>query len=191
LTQVKGSGEMDVKSDVENFTPAAKPPAPAPVETAAKAPGTRSEGLVPAGEVLTEEIKNSRIIAKRLAESLFTAPHYNLTIEVTMDDAMKSRAIINNILIQKFLLMIWSKACAGIKETSKVNSQWKEEAITINHHVSIVAVAVEDGLVKTCIKVYRCNEFISNWKRQRSCWKSKKQKIITNRNGRKYFYLLT
>jgi pyruvate dehydrogenase E2 component (dihydrolipoamide acetyltransferase) len=53
--------------------------------------------------------------------------------------------------------------CYGIKETSKVNSQWKEEAITINHHVNIgVAVAVEDGLVVPCIEIYRCNEFISN-----------------------------
>jgi pyruvate dehydrogenase E2 component (dihydrolipoamide acetyltransferase) len=49
-----------------------------------------------------------KIIAKGLAESLFTAPHYNLTIEVTMDDAMKSRAIINNIPDTKVSLMIWS-----------------------------------------------------------------------------------
>jgi pyruvate dehydrogenase E2 component (dihydrolipoamide acetyltransferase) len=56
--------------------------------------------FVPAGEVFTEEIKNSqmrKIIAKRLAESLFTAPHYNLTIEVAMDEAMKSRVAINSI----------------------------------------------------------------------------------------------
>jgi pyruvate dehydrogenase E2 component (dihydrolipoamide acetyltransferase) len=45
------------------------------------------------------------------------------------------------------------KACAmALKRHPKVNSQWKEEAITINHHVSIgVAVAVEDGSC-TCIK---------------------------------------
>jgi pyruvate dehydrogenase E2 component (dihydrolipoamide acetyltransferase) len=56
-----------------------------------------------------------------------------------MDDAMKSRAIINNIPDTKvsFNDMV-IKACYGIKETSKVNSQWKEEAITINHHVSMV-----------------------------------------------------
>jgi pyruvate dehydrogenase E2 component (dihydrolipoamide acetyltransferase) len=164
LTQVKGSGENGriVKSDVENFTPAAAvPPAPAPVETAAKAPATPAPAakvFVPAGEVLTEEIKNSqmrKIIAKRLAESLFTAPHYNLTIEVTMDDAMKSRAIINNIPDTKvsFNDMV-IKACAmALKRHPKVNSQWKEEAITINHHVSIgVAVAVEDGLVVPVLK---------------------------------------
>jgi pyruvate dehydrogenase E2 component (dihydrolipoamide acetyltransferase) len=48
-----------------------------------------------------------KIIAKRLAESLFTAPHYNLTIEVTMDDAMKSRTIINSIPDTKVSLMTW------------------------------------------------------------------------------------
>jgi pyruvate dehydrogenase E2 component (dihydrolipoamide acetyltransferase) len=163
LTQVKGSGENGriVKSDVENFTPAA-PTSPAPAEAAsAKAPTAATPAakvFVPAGEVLTEEIKNSqmrKIIAKRLAESLFTAPHYNLTIEVTMDDAMKSRAIINSIPDTKvsFNDMV-IKACAmALKKHPKVNSQWKEEAITINHHVNIgVAVAVEDGLVVPVLK---------------------------------------
>jgi pyruvate dehydrogenase E2 component (dihydrolipoamide acetyltransferase) len=156
LTQVKGSGENGriTKNDVENFTPqtAAAPTAtttaPAKAETAA-APKV----FVPAGEVFTEEIKNSqmrKIIAKRLAESLFTAPHYNLVIEVTMDEAMKSRAIINSVPDTKvsFNDMV-IKACAiALKKHPKINSQWREDAIIINHHVNIgVAVAVEDGLV--------------------------------------------
>lgn len=156
LTQVKGSGENGriVKSDIENFTPAAvaAPSASAPKasETAkAEAPKV----FVPAGEVFTEEIKNSqmrKIIAKRLAESLFTAPHYNLVIEVAMDDAMQSRAVINTVPDTKvsFNDMV-IKACAlALKKHPKINSQWKEDAIIINHHVNIgVAVAVEDGLV--------------------------------------------
>ncbi|MFV8360038.1 2-oxo acid dehydrogenase subunit E2 [Flavobacterium sp. LS1P3] len=156
LTQVKGSGENGriVKSDIENFTPqtsaAQAPPsaAPAKAETVAAA-----KPFVPAGEVFTEEIKNSqmrKIIAKRLAESLFTAPHYNLVIEVTMDEAMKSRAIINSVPDTKvsFNDMV-IKACAlALKKHPKINSQWREDAIIINHHVNIgVAVAVEDGLV--------------------------------------------
>lgn len=153
LSQVQGSGENGriTKSDVENFTASAPVAAsqtiPQPATTAAAKP------FVPAGEVVTEEIKNSqmrKIIAKRLAESLFTAPHYNLTIEVSMDDAMKSRAIINAVPDTKvsFNDMV-IKACAmALKKHPKINSQWKEEAITINHHVNIgVAVAVEDGLV--------------------------------------------
>lgn len=155
LTQVKGSGENGriVKSDIENFTPAA-PASPAPaMATEEKTTAPAAKIFVPAGEIVTEEIKNSqmrKIIAKRLAESLFTAPHYNLTIEVTMDDAMKSRALINSLPDTKvsFNDMV-IKACAmALKKHPKVNSQWKEEAITINHYVNIgVAVAVEDGLV--------------------------------------------
>ena len=157
LTQVKGSGENGriVKSDIENFTPQTSA---APAQTTAAAPAktetvAAAKPFVPAGEVFTEEIKNSqmrKIIAKRLAESLFTAPHYNLVIEVTMDEAMKSRAIINNVPDTKvsFNDMV-IKACAmALKKHPKINSQWREDSILINYHVNIgVAVAVEDGLV--------------------------------------------
>ncbi|MEG1228270.1 MAG: 2-oxo acid dehydrogenase subunit E2 [Flavobacterium sp.] len=157
LSQVKGSGENGriVKSDIENFTPSAQ------AQPAASAPAAKQEAsapaapkvFVPAGEVYTEEIKNSqmrKIIAKRLAESLFTAPHYNLVIEVSMDEAMGARATINTVPDTKvsFNDMV-IKACAlALKKHPKINSQWKEDAIIINHHVNIgVAVAVEDGLV--------------------------------------------
>ena len=162
LTQVKGSGENGriVKSDIENFTPSAQG------QAAASAPAAKQEAsapaapkvFVPAGEVYTEEIKNSqmrKIIAKRLAESLFTAPHYNLVIEVSMDEAMQARATINTVPDTKvsFNDMV-IKACAlALKKHPKINSQWKEDAIIINHHVNIgVAVAVEDGLVVPVLK---------------------------------------
>ncbi|MBF4467109.1 pyruvate dehydrogenase complex dihydrolipoamide acetyltransferase [Flavobacterium sp. LC2016-12] len=162
LTQVKGSGENGriVKSDIENFTPSAQPQPAAtsaakPQEAAAPA---APKVFVPAGEVFTEEIKNSqmrKIIAKRLAESLFTAPHYNLVIEVSMDEAMGARATINTVPDTKvsFNDMV-IKACAlALKKHPKINSQWKEDAIIINHHVNIgVAVAVEDGLVVPVLK---------------------------------------
>ncbi|WP_278034942.1 pyruvate dehydrogenase complex dihydrolipoamide acetyltransferase [Flavobacterium nitratireducens] len=156
LNQVKGSGENGriVKSDIENFTPAAAAPQAAASSAApAKAEAAAPKVFVPAGEVYTEEIKNSqmrKIIAKRLSESLFTAPHYNLVIEVSMDEAMKSRATINTVPDTKvsFNDMV-IKACAlALKKHPKINSTWKEDAIIINHHVNIgVAVAVEDGLV--------------------------------------------
>ncbi|WP_366185013.1 2-oxo acid dehydrogenase subunit E2 [Flavobacterium ovatum] len=158
LAQVKGSGENGriVKNDIENFTPAAAAPVAAAKSDAPAAAAPKL--FVPAGEVVTEEIKNSqmrKIIAKRLAESLFTAPHYNLVIEVTMDDAMKSRVTINSVPDTKvsFNDMV-IKACAlALKKHPKINSQWSADAITINHHVSIgVAVAVEDGLVVPVLK---------------------------------------
>jgi len=163
LTQVKGSGENGriVKSDIENFTPSAQAqPAATATSAAPKADAAPAapKVFVPAGEVFTEEIKNSqmrKIIAKRLAESLFTAPHYNLVIEVSMDDAMAARATINTVPDTKvsFNDMV-IKACAlALKKHPKINSQWKEDAIIINHHVNIgVAVAVEDGLVVPVLK---------------------------------------
>ena len=150
LSQVSGSGENGriIKSDVENFAPSATSQNAQPqVEIIAARP------FAAAGEKLTEEIKNSqmrKIIAKRLAESLFTAPHYNLVIEVTMDEAMKSRAIINSVPDTKvsFNDMVIKASAMALKKHPKINSQWREDSILINYHVNIgVAVAVEDGLV--------------------------------------------
>jgi pyruvate dehydrogenase E2 component (dihydrolipoamide acetyltransferase) len=157
IAQVKGSGENGriVKSDIENFTPSvASNAAPATVApSATESQSATVKPFVPAGETFSEEIKNSqmrKIIAKRLSESIFTAPHFYLTIEVAMDEAMKSRAVINTLPETKvsFNDMV-IKACAmALKKHPKVNSQWKEEATIINHHVNVgVAVAVEDGLV--------------------------------------------
>lgn len=154
LSQVRGSGENGriVKGDVEAFTPqaVAVQTASAPVATAS-VPAVKP--FVPAGEKFQEEIKNSQMrktIARRLAESKFTAPHYYLTIEVAMDEAMKSRAVINTVPDTKvsFNDMV-VKACAmALKKHPQVNSQWRDDAMIINHHVNIgVAVAVEDGLV--------------------------------------------
>ena len=154
LSQVKGSGENGriTKSDVENFTPStASAPAQAVVES--KETPAAAKVFVPNGEKFTEEIKNSqmrKIIAKRLAESLFTAPHYNLVIEVAMDEAMKSRVVINTVPDTKvsFNDMVIKASAMALKKHPKINSQWREESILINHHVNIgVAVAVEDGLV--------------------------------------------
>lgn len=157
LTQVKGSGENGriTKSDVENFTPQAAAPAAASAAAPAKAEAAApaAKPYVPAGQVATEEIKNStmrKVIAKRLAESLFTAPHYNLVIEVTMDEAMKSRSIINSVPDTKvsFNDMVIKASALALKKHPKINSQWTPEAMIINYHVNIgVAVAVEDGLV--------------------------------------------
>ena len=159
LNQVKGSGENGriVKSDVENFTAAPSAPAvQAAAPASAAAPAVKP--FVPAGSEFSEQIKNSQMrktIARRLSESIFTAPHFYLTIEVAMDEAMKSRGVINTVPDTKvsFNDMV-IKACAmALKKHPKVNSQWSDEAITINHHVHVgVAVAVEDGLVVPVVR---------------------------------------
>ena len=162
LNDVKGSGENGriVKSDVEQFSPAKQEAKTEPVSASA-ATSTQAQApkmVVPAGEVVVEEVKNSqmrKVIAKRLSESKFTAPHYYLKIEVTMDAAMESRSVINSIPDTKvsFNDLVIKASAMALKKHPKVNSQWKEEATIINHHVNIgVAVAVEDGLVVPVLK---------------------------------------
>jgi pyruvate dehydrogenase E2 component (dihydrolipoamide acetyltransferase) len=161
-SEIKGSGENGriVKSDVENFKSSVGSVQLADnIQTTTVSPQPATvQAFVPAGEMFSEKIPNStmrKVIAKRLSESIFTAPHFYLTIEVNMDEAMKSRATINTIPDTKvsFNDMV-IKACAmGLKKHLKVNSQWKDDAITINHHINIgVAVAVEDGLVVPVLK---------------------------------------
>ncbi|MGV7105256.1 pyruvate dehydrogenase complex dihydrolipoamide acetyltransferase [Flavobacterium sp. U410] len=159
LAQVKGTGENGriVKSDVENFTPSAVS-IPTQETTSATQAVVAVKPFVPAGEEYREELKNSQMrktIARRLAESKFTAPHYYLTIELDMDNAMASRAMINTLPDTKvsFNDMV-VKACAmALKKHPQVNSQWKDDVMVLNHHVHVgVAVAVEDGLVVPVLK---------------------------------------
>lgn len=155
LSEVKGSGENGriVKSDVENFKPSAA--TNASTSTTVETPKAEKAAATPviAGEVSQEEVKNSQMrktIARRLSESKFTAPHYYLTIEINMDNAIESRKIINALPDTKvsFNDMV-VKACAmALKKHPQVNSSWTDAATIINHHVNVgVAVAVEDGLV--------------------------------------------
>ncbi|EKY06803.1 pyruvate dehydrogenase complex dihydrolipoamide acetyltransferase [Capnocytophaga sp. oral taxon 380] len=159
LTEVKGTGENGriVKKDVENFTPSAKV-ATATTATPATVASAAIPTVIPVGVEVTEEVKNSQMrktIAKRLAESKFTAPHYYLAIEIDMDNAMESRAQINNLPDTKisFNDMV-VKACAmALKKHPQVNTSWKGDTTLYNKHVNVgVAVAIEDGLVVPVIK---------------------------------------
>ena len=162
LNDLKGSGENGriIKSDIENYKPQeVKPaaqgaPAAALGQISAPAPASApARPFVAAGETDVEEVKNSQMrktIARRLAESKFTAPHYYLTIEVVMDQAMASRKTINTLPDTKVSFNdLVIKACAmALKKHPRVNSSWKDDVTVINHHVHIgVAVAVEDGLL--------------------------------------------
>ncbi|HEX9825512.1 MAG TPA: pyruvate dehydrogenase complex dihydrolipoamide acetyltransferase [Flavobacteriaceae bacterium] len=147
LSQVKGTGEHGriVKRDIENFTPAA-------------ASGVSVGKFVPTGQEDFDEKPNSqmrKVIAKRLAESKFTAPHYYLNVEFDMTNAMAFREQYNSIPDTKisFNDMV-VKACAlALKQHPQVNSQWFADKMRLNNHVHIgVAVAVEDGLVVPVVR---------------------------------------
>ncbi|GAA3785025.1 pyruvate dehydrogenase complex dihydrolipoamide acetyltransferase [Corallibacter vietnamensis] len=146
LSQVTGSGENGriIKRDIENFTPGTS------VATVGK--------FVPTGQEDFEEVNNSqmrKVIAKRLAESKFTAPHYYLNVEFDMENAITFRTQFNSIPDTKISYndMI-VKACAlALKQHPQVNSQWFADKMRLNHHVHIgVAVAVPDGLVVPVVR---------------------------------------
>ncbi|WP_422105810.1 pyruvate dehydrogenase complex dihydrolipoamide acetyltransferase [Winogradskyella sp.] len=149
LSQVTGSGENGriIKRDIENFTPSAVAQSSAPVAK-----------FVPSGQEDFDEVPNSNMrkaIAKNLAKSKFTAPHYYLNVEFDMENAMAFRAQYNSIPDTKISYndMI-VKACAlALKQHPQVNSQWFDDRMKLNNHVHIgVAVAVPDGLVVPVVK---------------------------------------
>lgn len=160
LSEVKGSGEHGriVKKDIENFVPAQKAAQPAATAAAVTSSAPVAPVNLPVGVESSEETKNSQMrktIAKRLSESKFTAPHYYLGIEVDMDNAIASRAQINNLpdIKVSFNDMV-VKACAmALKQHPQVNTSWKGDTTKYNHHIHVgVAVAVEDGLVVPVLK---------------------------------------
>jgi len=144
LQLVKGSGENGriIKSDIENYQPS----------------GAAHAQYTPVGVESFEEIKNSQMrktIAKRLGESKFSAPHYYLTIELDMDNAMASRTAINSapdVKISYNDMIV--KACAmALRKHPQVNSQWTEGVMRIAKHIHVgVAVAVDDGLLVPVLK---------------------------------------
>ncbi len=153
LSQVKGTGENGriVKKDIESFKPSETTKTSESAERSTPSPSIQS--FTPAGEESFEEVKNSQMrkaIAKGLTASKFTAPHYYLTIEVDMDNAITSRKTINELPDTKvsFNDMV-VKACAmAIRKHPQVNTTWKDDVTVYNKHISIgVAVAVPDGLV--------------------------------------------
>lgn len=158
LRYVKGSGDNGriTKSDIDSYTPAAATAAPAASAAApvAKAP----VATAPAGTESFEEVPVSqmrKVIARRLSESLFTAPHFYLTMSVDMDAAVAARAKINEVAPVKisFNDMVLKATALALKQHPKVNSSWLGDKIRYNHHINIgVAVAVEDGLLVPVVR---------------------------------------
>ena len=151
LKQVHGSGEHGriIKKDVEEYTPG--------TSQAGKAEQKISLPTV-VGEESFEEISVSQMrktIAKRLAESKFTAPHFYLTMEINMDKAMEARTSMNEVAAVKisFNDIVIKAVAAALRKNPKVNSSWLGDKIRYNHHIHIgVAVAVEEGLLVPVVR---------------------------------------
>jgi pyruvate dehydrogenase E2 component (dihydrolipoamide acetyltransferase) len=141
LTEVNGSGDNGriVKKDIENFKPYTQ---------TAVAVGVESYEDVPITQM-------RKTIAKRLAESKFTAPHFYLTKEIRMDAVMDARKRMNEYSESKISVndLVVKAAALALKKHPNVNSSWLGDKIRRNHHVHIgVAVAVEDGLLVPVVR---------------------------------------
>ena len=149
IALVKGTGENGriVKRDVDHYVPYERPEGgSAPIHRA------------PAGKESYTEEKVSQMrktIAKRLAESKFTAPHFYLTLEIDMDNAIAARKSINaqeGVKIS-FNDMVVKAVAMALRNHPTVNSAWLGDVIRRNEHVHIgVAVAVEDGLLVPVVR---------------------------------------
>lgn len=143
LSRLQGSGDAGrvVKRDVFD------------VNLSAYAPRSVADEKESYIEVDVSQMRKT--IAKRLAESKFTSPHFYLTIELDMDNAVAARTAINAVAPAKisFNDMILKAAAVALKEHPKVNASWRGDKIRYNNHVHIgVAVAVEDGLLVPVIR---------------------------------------
>jgi pyruvate dehydrogenase E2 component (dihydrolipoamide acetyltransferase) len=154
INQVNGSGDGGriVKRDIENFSPAS--------------PAKSAVAYTPVGqESYTEENVSQmrKVIARRLAESKFSAPHFYLTIEIDMDNAIAARTSINaqgdvKISFNDFVVKASSMA---LRKHPAINSSWLGDKIRRNNHVNIgVAMAVEDGLLVPVVR-YADNKSLS------------------------------
>lgn len=145
LRDVTGTGDNGriIKRDIENYTPKAQP------KVAASVVASRETQNVPNSQM-------RKVIARRLSESKFTAPHYYLNVEVNMDNCIESRKQINdsNPDIKISFNDIIIKACAlALRKHPQVNSTWNDNETTIHGDINIgVAVAVDDGLLVPVIR---------------------------------------
>jgi len=157
LSNVQGSGDGGriVRRDIENYTPPAEAPKAAE-EQPAEEPAMQIPQVV--GEEKTEEVPLSQMrktIARRLAESKFSAPHFYLTMEVNMDKAIEARKSMNEMSPVKlsFNDLVIKAVAASLRQHPDVNVTWGEDKLLKHQHVHIgVAVAVPEGLVVPVVR---------------------------------------
>jgi pyruvate dehydrogenase E2 component (dihydrolipoamide acetyltransferase) len=154
INSVQGSGENGriVKKDIENYQPSAKPAASASTSSPA---AQVALSFVQGEDTETPNSQVRNIIAKRLAESKFSAPHYYLMVEINMDKAIEARKEINSLPDTKisFNDMIIKATAVALRKHPQVNSSWAGDKIIHRGNINVgVAVAIPDGLVVPVLK---------------------------------------
>ena len=145
LSKVTGTGDSGriVKRDIDWFKPGMV------------VNGNLSGAVMEEGFDEVEVSQMRKTIARRLSESKFSSPHFYLTIEIDMDNAISARESIMAITGSKisFNDFVIKAAAGALRQHPKVNSSWLGDRIRYNHHIHIgVAVAVEDGLLVPVIR---------------------------------------
>lgn len=152
LKTVSGTGDNGriVKADIDNYR--------APAANSFNGGSSKNAAHVAFGQESYTEVPVSqmrKVIARRLSESKFSAPHFYLSIEVDMDNVMTARKAVNAAQDIKvsFNDFIVKAAAVALKKHPLVNSSWLGDKIRYNEHVNIgVAVAVEDGLLVPVVR---------------------------------------
>ncbi len=145
LSKVTGTGDFGriVKRDIDWFKPGMV------------VNGSMSNAVMEEGFDEVEVSQMRKTIARRLSESKFTSPHFYLTVEIDMDNAISARESIMAVTGSKisFNDFVIKAAAGALRQHPKVNSSWLGDRIRYNHHIHIgVAVAVEDGLLVPVIR---------------------------------------
>jgi pyruvate dehydrogenase E2 component (dihydrolipoamide acetyltransferase) len=147
LGKVMGSGDQGriVKRDIDWFKPG----------MTVTGKNGFSQGVMEEGHDEISVSQMRKTIAKRLSESKFTSPHFYLTIEIDMDNAISARESINAVTGSKISYndFVIKAVAVALRNHPKVNSSWQGDTIRYNHHIHIgVAVAIDDGLLVPVVR---------------------------------------
>ncbi|MBC7651525.1 MAG: 2-oxo acid dehydrogenase subunit E2, partial [Deinococcales bacterium] len=160
LKYVQGSGDNGriTKSDIDSYKPVSQEVGKSESPKTEQPATNNQQPTTTAGVVSFDEVPVSqmrKVIARRLSESLFTAPHFYLTMSINMDASIAARTTMNETAKSKisFNDLVLKATSMALKQHPKVNSSWLGDKIRYNHHVNIgVAVAVEEGLLVPVVR---------------------------------------
>lgn len=156
ISKVSGSGDGGriTKKDVDGYTPAAKTEqADGKSQPTASVQRPAINGQEGHTDMPLTQMR--RVIARRLGESMFSAPHFYLTMEINMDNAMVARTQLNELSPVKisFNDFVIKAVALSLRQHPSVNSSWMGDFIRMNHHIHIgSAVATPDGLIVPVIR---------------------------------------
>jgi len=155
ISKVQGTGDGGriTKKDIDGYVPSATQATTTAVSTSGVARAFTASGQEGHTDVQLTQMR--KVIAKRLGESKFSAPHFYLTVEINMDNAITSRAAINEVSPVKvsFNDMIIKASAMALRLHPDVNSSWMGDFIRQNHHIHIgSALALPEGLIVPVIR---------------------------------------